>query len=141
MVLGLLGPVPVRTGDVCPSCCAGGREMSDALRFGAGLALLALASLTAVPPPTHLLWSMSVMSTEWGCWLAIAALLPLIPLRNSTKLGRLGGFLGVAAIALFLFPVLRAHEMNEDLPVAFDNQFGSDRRDRTAYSESVRPAP
>jgi acetyl esterase/lipase len=115
--------------------------MSDALRFGGGLTLLGLAALTAVPAPTHLLWSMSVMSTEWGCWLAIVAILPLIPWSNSTKLGRLGGIFSVAAIALFLVPVLRAQQMNNDLPASFDATFGEDRRERTQYSESSRPAP
>jgi len=115
--------------------------MSDVLRFGGGLTLLALASLTAVPTPTHLLWSMSVMSTEWGCWLAIAAIVPLIPLRNSTKLGRLGGLFSIAAIALFLIPVLRAQQLNDDLPVAFNTRFGSERRERTPYAESTRQAP
>jgi acetyl esterase/lipase len=130
------------TGDVCLlRRCVEGREMSDGLRFGGGLTLLGLASLTAVPAPTHLLWAMSVMSTEWGYWLAIAAIIPLIPWRNSTKLGRLGAIFSVGAIALFIVPVLRAHEMNNDLPAAFTERFGAERRERTHYSESTRQAP
>ena len=61
----------------------------SALRFVGGVLFLALASLTALPAPTHLLWAASVGATEWGYWIAIAALLPLIPNRNSTRLGQL----------------------------------------------------
>jgi acetyl esterase/lipase len=115
--------------------------MSDVLRFTAGVIFLALASLTALPAPTHVLWVMSVAVTEWGYWLAIAAIIPLLPLGNGSKLGRLGALFSVGAIALFLVPVVRAQQMNGDLPAVFNSRFGSDRRERTHYAESSRPAP
>ena len=115
--------------------------MSNVLRFLGGLGLLALASLTALPAPTHALWGMSVAATEWGYWLAIPAILPLIPMRDASRLGRLGAVFGVGAIALFLVPVLRAQQMNGDLPAIFNARFGEDRRERTRYAEGSRPAP
>jgi acetyl esterase/lipase len=111
------------------------------LRFLGGLVFLALASLTALPAPTHILWAMSVAATEWGYWLAIAAILPLIPSRHGSKLGRLGAVFSIGAIALFLVPVLRAQQMNADLPAAFNARFGADRRERTRYAADSRPAP
>ena len=115
--------------------------MSDVLRFLGGLGLLALASLTALPAPTHALWGMSVAATEWGYWLAIPAILPLIPMRDASRLGRLGAVFGVGAIVLFLVPVLRAQQMNGDLPAIFNARFGEDRRERTRYAEGSRSAP
>ena len=115
--------------------------MSNVLRFLGGLGLLALASLTALPAPTHTLWGMSVAATEWGYWLAIPAILPLIPMRDASRLGRLGAVFSVGAIVLFLVPVLRAQQMNGDLPAIFNARFGEDRRERTRYAEGSRPAP
>ena len=115
--------------------------MSNVLRFLGGLGLLALASLTALPAPTHALWGMSVAATEWGYWLAIAAILPLIPTRDASRLGRLGAVFSVGAIVLFLVPVLRAQQMNGDLPAIFNARFGADRRERTRYAEGSRSAP
>jgi acetyl esterase/lipase len=115
--------------------------MNNLLRFLGGLVFLALASLTALPAPTHLLWAMSVAATEWGYWLAIAAILPLIPSRNGSNLGRLGAVFSIGAIALFLVPVLRAQQMNADLPAAFNARFGAERRERTRFAEDSRPAP
>src|SRR6476619_75329 len=115
--------------------------MSNVLRFLGGLGLLALASLTALPAPTHALWGMSVAATAWSYWLAIPAILPLIPMRDASWLGRLGAVLSVGAIALFLVPVLRAQHMNGDLPAIFNTRFGEDRRDRTGDPADSRPAP
>ncbi len=115
--------------------------MNNVLRFLGGLVFLALASLTALPAPTHILWAMTVAATEWGYWLAIAAILPLIPSRNGSNLGRLGAVFSIGAIALFLVPVLRAQQMNAGLPAAFNARFGAERRERTRFAEDSRPAP
>jgi hypothetical protein len=100
------------------------------LRFLGGALFLGLASLSTVTAPTTLLWKASVAATEWGYWLAIAAILPLIPTRNQTKIGKMGGVLSLGAIALFLVPVVRASQMNGELPAAFDERFGTARRTR-----------
>jgi acetyl esterase/lipase len=115
--------------------------MIQTLRFAGGLFFLALASLTALPAPTHLLWAASVAATEWGYWLAIAAILPLIPSREASRLGRIGSLCAVTAIVLFLAPVVRGHQLNDDLPGAFTQHFGDTRRPRTRYAEPARSAP
>jgi acetyl esterase/lipase len=115
--------------------------MTNVLRFLGGLVFFALAAFTALPAPTHALWAISVAATEWGYWLAIAAIVPLIPSRHGSKLGRLGAVFSVGAIALFLVPVLRAQQMNADLPVAFNARFGAERRERTRFAADSRPAP
>src|SRR5262249_52910195 len=86
---------------VLDSPARGGRRMSDVLRFLGWLVFFLLASLTALPAPTHVLWVISVAATEWGYWLAIAAIIPLLPLGNGSKLGRIGALFSVGAIALF----------------------------------------
>lgn len=115
--------------------------MANLARFLGGLALLGLASLTALPAPTRLLWSASVAATEWGYWIAFAALLPLIPPRHPTRAGRLGAVFSLAAIALFVMPVVRASALNEDLPRAFDARFGAERRPRADFAAAPRGEP
>jgi acetyl esterase/lipase len=115
--------------------------MTNALRFFGGLILFGIASLTTVPAPTRELWMASVFATEWGYWLAFAAILPLIPTRAATRLGRLGGVLSLGAIALFLVPVLRAQQLNSELPAAFEAAFGAERRQRGEFSEDPRQSP
>ena len=52
-----------------------------------------------------------VAATEFGYWIALLALLPLIPGRNrGSRPGRIGGMLSLAAIPLLILPAYRAHE-------------------------------
>jgi acetyl esterase/lipase len=115
--------------------------MTDVLRLLGGLALLALASLTALPTPHYMLWTASIAATEWGYWLAFAALLPLIPTRAPRRLGRLGALCSLCAIILFVLPVARATQLNTDLPAAFNSRFGSERRERTEFADAARTEP
>jgi acetyl esterase/lipase len=115
--------------------------MANVLRFFGGVLLFGLATLTTVPAPTRELWLASVFATEWGYWLAFAAMLPLIPGRNTTRLAKFGRILSLGAIALFLVPVLRAQKLNGELPAAFDEVFGAERRQRAEYAEDPRPSP
>ena len=57
-------------------------NMFAVLRLIGGLFFLGLASLTLVQPPTRILWAASVAATECGYWLALAALVVLIPTRR-----------------------------------------------------------
>ena len=111
------------------------------LRFLGGAFFLALASLTLVEPPNRLLWGASVAATEAGYWLALAATLVVIPTRDKWRLGRMGTLMAVAAIALFLTPVLRARTLNETLPAGLEKSFGSAKRVRHAYAEPPRTEP
>ena len=115
--------------------------MKNVLRFLGGLLFIGLAALTVAPAPTHLLWKASVAATEWGYWIAIAAILPLVPTRNQNKLAKMGGVMSLGAIALFVMPVVRASEMNSELPKAFNETFGFERRVRAHASEAARSEP
>jgi acetyl esterase/lipase len=113
----------------------------EILRAVGGLLFIALAALTVLPPLNRPLWIASVAATEWGYWLAFAAILPLIPTRAQTRLARSGAVLSMAAIALFLLPVVQAKRMNGELPAAFDAAFGDARRARTHAADGPKTEP
>ena len=115
--------------------------MTDLLRFLGGVLLLALAAMTALPAPHPVLWGASVAATEYGYWLAIAALLPIIPTRRQTVLGRVGAILSLIAIPLLVLPVYRARVAGAELQKAFDNEFGQTRRQRAPAAGDPRPEP
>jgi hypothetical protein len=118
-----------------------GNLMSDLLRFFGGCVFLALAALTATAAPNQLLWKLSVAATEGGHWLAIGALVTAIPWVGQGKLGKLGGFMGLGAAALFALPIFHASQMNQELPAMFDTSFGSSQRTRGRFAEDLRPQP
>ena len=115
--------------------------MKNVLRLLGGCLFMGLATLTVMPAPTLFLWKATVAATEWGYWIAIAAILPIVPTRNQTKFGKMGAVLSLGAIGLFLIPVVRASEMNRELPAAFNERFGFERRVRAHMAEAARPEP
>ena len=115
--------------------------MSDLLRLLGGSVFLALAALTTVAAPNHLLWRLSVAATEGGHWLAIGALVPAIPWRGQSKIGTLGAVMGLGAAALFALPLFHATQMNKELPAMLDASFGTERRVRGRFAEDLRPEP
>jgi acetyl esterase/lipase len=115
--------------------------MTDFIRFLGGAGFLALASLTAFPAPTRALWHATLAVTEFGYFIAFAALLPLIPTRNGAILGKLGAVLSFCAIGLMLMPVVRAVQMSNELPGVFDRRFGAERRIRHDYAEEAGREP
>jgi acetyl esterase/lipase len=88
-----------------------------------------------------MLWHATLAVTEFGYWIAFAALLPLIPTRSGSVLGKLGAILSFCAIALMVLPVIRAVQMNNELPEVFDRRFGTERRVRNDYSEEAGREP
>jgi acetyl esterase/lipase len=115
--------------------------MTDLMRLLAGAVLLAIGAMTALPAPTHLLWAVSVAATEYGYWIAIAGLLPLLPGRNQTIAGRIGALLSLAAIPLLLLPVYRARLVADELPRVFEAKLGTERRARPDAAGDPRPEP
>jgi acetyl esterase/lipase len=115
--------------------------MTNIIRLLGGLLFLGLAGLTMFPAPTPFLWKAAVAATEWGYWVAIAALLPMIPTRDQTRVGKFGGLLSLGAIALFIMPVVRASEMSRHLPKEFDARFGAEKRSRAHMAEEPREEP
>jgi acetyl esterase/lipase len=114
--------------------------MRDFFRFVGGVVVLAVALVTTFRPSNHTLWVTTLAATEYGYWLAIAALFPLIPSREG-KLGRIGALLSLAAIPLLLLPVYRAREMAADVRKDFDARFGTERRVRSNFSADPRHEP
>ena len=111
------------------------------LRLLGGLFFLGLASLTLIQPPTRGLWAASVAATEWGYWLALAALVVLIPTRGNPRLGRLGALMTLCAMALFMIPVARAKQLNSTLPQSLEARFGKAERQRNDFAQPARPEP
>lgn len=116
-------------------------SMTDLLRLLGGLLLIGLAAMTALPAPHTILWGASVAATEYGYWLAIAALLPLIPTRHQTVVGRLGAICSLIAIPVLVLPVYRARATGEELQKTFDAEFGKQRRERPPAAEAPRAEP
>jgi acetyl esterase/lipase len=115
--------------------------MTDFIRFLGGVLFLGLASLTAFPAPNRVLWHATLAATEFGYWLAFAALLPLIPTGKGSILGKLGAVLSFLAIGLMLLPVVRAMQVSGELPGVFDRRFGAERRARNDYAEEAGREP
>jgi acetyl esterase/lipase len=115
--------------------------MTDLLRFVAGAVLLAVAAMTALPAPTHLLWAVSIAATEYGYWIALAALIPLFPSPRQSVVGKIGALFSLAAIPLLLLPVYRARLVANDLPRMFEAKLGAERRARPDAAGDPRPEP
>ena len=115
--------------------------MLGVLRLVGGLFFLGLASLTVVRPPTRLLWAASVAATEWGYWIALAALVVLIPSRAYPQLGRLGTLMALGAMGLLVMPVVRAKQLNATLPASMEARFGPPARQRHEFAQPPRPEP
>ena len=115
--------------------------MSDLLRLLGGCIFLALAALTAAAAPNQLLWRLSVAATEGGHWLAIGALVTAIPWVGQGKLGKLGGFMGLGAAALFALPIFHASQMNQDLPRCSTPASGPPSACSGRFAEDLRPQP
>ena len=114
---------------------------SDLFRFIAGIVMLGAAALTRIPAPTDLLWKISIAATEGGYWLALPALFPALPRAGQGMIGRVGGLFGLAAAALFVFPLYQAHTFNKELPAQIETTFGAERRERGRFSEGLRNEP
>jgi acetyl esterase/lipase len=114
---------------------------SDLFRFLAGAALLAMAVLTTIAAPTQWLWQLSIAATEGGHWLAIGALLPAIPRRGQSFIGKLATVASLGAAALFVLPAVHAQQFNKELPAKLEASFGKDLRDRGRFAEDPRPEP
>jgi acetyl esterase/lipase len=86
--------------------------------------ILLLASLlTILPAPTYVLWEGSIAVSEWGHYLAIIALLLILP-GWGTRLGKASSLLAVIAILLFLSPLVRGMIVARDLPARLETAFG-----------------
>src|SRR5215212_1479494 len=95
------------------------------LRLGFAVIVFAASLLAVFHPPTYNLWKASIAVTELGHWLAIAALITLLPGWWRNWAGRLAALLGIAAIILALSPIARATRVASALPSRIDAAFGA----------------
>jgi acetyl esterase/lipase len=115
--------------------------MSDLLRLLGGCVFLGLAALTTIAAPNPFLWKLSIAATEGGHWLAIGALVPALPWRGQSYLGKIGGIMSLCAAAMLALPLYHASRMNTELPAKLDASFGTNRRQAGRFAENLRPEP
>lgn len=99
--------------------------MGAILRLGLALILFCASLLAVFPAPTYNLWKLSIGVTEWGHFLALAALLVLLPGWRRVPSGRVAALLGVIAICLALSSLLRAIPVGGTLPERAASAFGA----------------
>lgn len=105
------------------------------LRLAWGCLTFSTALLALFQAPTYLLWQLAIVATEWGHWLAIAALATLLPGWRRSRSGILGGTLGLGAALLALTPLARSFAPARTLPARLEAAFGAPPR------PLGRPAP
>ena len=98
------------------------------------------AGLVAVlPQPTAVLWQASVILSEWGHWLALLALL-LLPGWRRSWADATASVVACLGIALLLSPMVRAYQLNDTLPAALADTFGTPDPSRST-NQPPRTAP
>ena len=93
-------------------------------RLTPAVLLFATASLAVFRAPTHFLWMLAIVVTEWGQFFAIVCFALALPLWSRSWSGRLAACLCLAAAVVALTPVLRAEWMTEDLDQRLVQAFG-----------------
>src|SRR3712207_8703676 len=73
-----------------PGAWASRAGVLGGLRLFAGAFCAALSLLALFKAPTSLLFRVAVGVTEWGHWLALVSLLPLLPGWRGTRAGQVG---------------------------------------------------
>jgi acetyl esterase/lipase len=94
------------------------------LRLLWSLIAFLLSLLAAVPAPNYILWQVAVVVTEFGHWLAMLALAPLLPGWRRSPAGKTGAALSIGAAALALSPLFRAIPVALQLPGQLTAAFG-----------------
>jgi acetyl esterase/lipase len=94
-----------------------------ALRLALVVILLLASLLTVMPAPSYFLWEASIAVSEWGHYLAIIALLLIIP-GWSTRAGKASALMAFIAMILLLSPLVRGYAVGRTLPRALAKVFG-----------------
>jgi acetyl esterase/lipase len=94
------------------------------LQLVGGALFAGLGTLAVVPAPTSLLWKVGLGVNEWGYWVALLALTPLLPGWRRSWPGRIGAGLGVVGAALALSSLVRAAAFAGDVPAQITAAFG-----------------
>lgn len=94
------------------------------VRLGAAIILFLLALLVIIPAPTYTLWKLEIVAVEWSPYLAVLALLVLLP---GWRYGRYNIHSSMLALLVFCIdatPLLRALDVGEALPDRLRSAFG-----------------
>lgn len=97
-----------------------------------GILLFLLALLAVLPPPAPPFWLLSVPVKEWGHLLALLCLPFLWPGFIHGWMGFVSALLALAALVLFLLPLLTAIPVARRLPAAMASAFGTAATSRSA---------
>lgn len=95
-----------------------------AVRLVAAALAFAVSLLAVVPAPTHFLWMVSVVATEWGHVLAALVVVLLACGTWRGAAGRTTVVLCALAVVLALSPLARALLYARELPAAWAKAFG-----------------
>ena len=102
----------------------GARAMWRGAHLALAIVLLAISLLAFVPAPTHGLWLLSIVVTEYGHYIAPLALLWLWPGWQRTWSRRLALVCAGLAAASFLSPVVRGLLIAQTLEAGLTAAFG-----------------
>ncbi len=95
------------------------------LRLGFAVALFAVSLLAVFRAPTYTLWMVAIVVTEWGHYLAILALLVLLPGWTRTRTGLAAALFAVIAAILALTPLIRARPVAARAEASFGGEHPS----------------
>src|SRR5262249_19679569 len=99
-------------------------RVQDWARLIPAVILILTALLAVFRAPTHFLWMLAVVVTEWGHLFAILCFGLALLLWSRSRGGRIAASLCLIAAALMLTPVLRAEWMTQDLSHRLIQSFG-----------------
>ncbi|MDQ6656098.1 MAG: alpha/beta hydrolase [Verrucomicrobiota bacterium] len=99
--------------------------------FAAALVLFLCAWLALFSAPTSILWIVAIVVTEWGHWVALAAVfLAVVSFASDrSRLGKITAALALAAAFLCALPSIRALTIARDLPQRCVSAFGTSARE------------
>lgn len=96
------------------------------IRLFIAVVLLAAAIIAVVPAQTYIMWKLSIATSEWGHFIAIAALiLILIPGWRSSTVGKLAAAASIIAMVLAISPVVRSSPVASNVQQRLDAAFGT----------------
>ena len=102
-----------------------GGSKTASMRLWIAVVLFLASLLIVMPAQTYQLWRASVAASEWGHFIALAAvLLLLIPGWGRTVRGTLSAALAVVTLCLSLSPAVRAHLRGRPLAAQLASVFG-----------------
>ncbi|MGI4806235.1 MAG: alpha/beta hydrolase, partial [Janthinobacterium lividum] len=89
------------------------------------LLLLLISLLAVLPAPEYHLWILAIIVTEFPyIFIAVAVILLLI--KTKSRYQKIGNFIGIVALILFLSPIFRAYAVAAKLPENLKATFGSE---------------